>query len=113
MIQEDPDENNEVPMEDEKFNISFVIIGSILLICGFVNNVNMILLPNLGYFNYHDVLNRIFTPMTFGSLSLFVGGLLTIKVASHAGLMKKFTLFLISLGKFFIYFTICCHSLIE
>ena len=113
MIQEDPDENNEVPMEDEKFNISFVIIGSILLICGFVNNVNMILLPNLGYFNYHDVLNRIFTPMTFGSLSLFVGGLLTIKVASHEGLMKKFTLFLISLGKSFIYFTVCCHSLIE
>ena len=111
MVQEDPDENNEAPMEDEKFNISFVIIGSILLICGFVNNVNMILLPNLGYFNYHDVLNRIFTPMTFGSLSLFIGGLLTIKVASHAGLMKKFTLFLISLGKFFIHFTVCSHSL--
>ena len=80
-------------------NINTLFGGGVLLFCGCVNNISMLLLPNLGFFQYHDVQNRIFTPMTAGSLAFLVGGLLAIKVASHAGLMKKFTLFLISLGK--------------
>ena len=95
---EDQDKNDFSP-ENEKFSIPFAIIGGILLFCGCVNNISMLLLPNLGYFDYHDVMNCIFTPMTTGSLSFLIGGLLAIKVASHAGVMKKFTLFLISLGE--------------
>ena len=103
IINDNPDENNDnqyYSRENDSFSVSFAIIGSILLLCGFVINVNMILLPNLGYFSYQDVLHRIFTPMTSGSLSLFVGGLLALKVASHGGLWKKFTLFLLSISEF-------------
>lgn len=82
--------------------ILFSVIGIILLICGLVLNINMIILPNLGYFtrNTFNPLNEIYNPMTTGVFFSLMGGFIALGIAKHESLAKKLALFIISLCKY-------------
>ena len=91
------DEDNE---NISKSPVYFTAIGSFYLICGFILNVIMVVLPNIGFFVYPAVY-AIFGSLTSTSLTLFLGGFLAFSVADRPTVSKKFMLFILSSGNSF------------
>eukprot|EP00093_Oithona_nana_P011955 11955.XXX_370405_372069_1 [CDS] Oithona nana genome sequencing. len=78
--------------QEKKTSLIYISIGTILLIVGFAINVGMIIVPNLGHFDWMMAMEWIYKPMTFSTLSLLFGGFLALSIGTSEKLSRKFGL---------------------
>ena len=84
-------------LREKKISVVHASIGTIFIIVGLAINGGMLTLPNLGYYHWWMLMDWIFVPMTFSTLSLYFAGFLAISVASSEKLGRKFGLFITSI----------------